>query len=152
MATSPLELRKSSPRNGTLIAIADAGPLYAAANGDDPDHEASLAALDRPDIHYVIPTLVVAEVTYFIATRLGAKAEARFLQSLEGLDVEAPALGDWSRMAELVERYSDFPLGGTDASVIAIAERLKARTIITLDRRHFGAVKPAHCDHFELLP
>ena len=28
-------------------------------------------------------------------------------------------------MAELVETYADFPLGGTDASVIALAERYK---------------------------
>ena len=32
---------------------------------------------------------------------------------------------DLDRMAELVETYSDFPLGLVDASVISVAERLK---------------------------
>ena len=55
-------------------------------------------------------------------------------------------------MAELVGTYADFPLGGTDASVIALAERIGAGLVITLDRRHFAAVKPRHCDAFVLLP
>lgn len=55
-------------------------------------------------------------------------------------------------MAELVEEYADFPLGGTDASVIALAERLDAGIAITLDHRHFGAVRPRHRDALELLP
>jgi predicted nucleic acid-binding protein len=55
-------------------------------------------------------------------------------------------------MAELVERYADFPLGGTDASVIALGERLEAATIVTLDRRHLGAVVPRHREAFALLP
>ena len=54
--------------------------------------------------------------------------------------------------ADLVERYADFPLGGSDASVIAIAERLSITTILTTDRRHFAAVRPAHIEAFTLLP
>jgi len=34
-------------------------------------------------------------------------------------------------MAELVEQYADFPLGTTDASVIALAERLDLREVAT---------------------
>lgn len=55
-------------------------------------------------------------------------------------------------MADLVEQYSDFPLGGTDASVIAIAERLGVRKVATLDRRHFGAIQPRHVEAFTLFP
>jgi hypothetical protein len=40
----------------------------------------------------------------------------------------------------------------TGASVVAVAERLKATRVATLDHRHFRAVRPAHCDAFELLP
>ncbi len=55
-------------------------------------------------------------------------------------------------MAELVEQYEDFPLGGTDPSVIALVERLDASLIVMLDRRHFTTVKPRHRASFELLP
>lgn len=44
------------------LAVADAGPLYAAANSADPDHARSLAVLQRTDLQPVIPALVVTEV------------------------------------------------------------------------------------------
>ena len=44
-------------------------------------------------------------------------------------------------MAELVEQYGDFPLGGTDAQVVALAERLGTDLVISLDRRHMCAVR-----------
>ncbi len=59
---------------------------------------------------------------------------------------------DWLRIAELVSRYRDLPLGIVDASIIAAAERIGVTTIATLDRRHFGVVRPAHVAAFELLP
>ena len=48
--------------------------------------------------------------------------------------------------------YADLPLAGTDASLIALAERLDAPIILTLDRRHFAAITPRHRDAFELVP
>ena len=66
--------------------------------------------------------------------------------------MEGPRSEDFPRIAELVEQYAGFPLGGTDASVIALAERLDTATIITLDHRHFAAVTPRHTKAFELLP
>jgi uncharacterized protein len=59
---------------------------------------------------------------------------------------------DLIRIAELVARYHDLPLGAVDASVVATAERLHATEIATTDRRHFSTVRPAHVDAFKLLP
>jgi uncharacterized protein len=136
----------------TTLAVVDAGPLYAAADTDDRDHLACCEALSREDLRLVVPALVVAEATYFVGRRLGADAESRFLGGIGELDVEGPASEDFSRMAELVAEYADFPLGGTDASVVALAERLDAAVIVTLDRRHFTEVVPRHRGAFELLP
>jgi predicted nucleic acid-binding protein len=136
----------------STLAIVDAGPLYAAADSDDRDHASSLATLSRPDLRLIVAALAVAEATYFVGRRLGPTAEQAFLGGLGELDVEGPTDADFARMAELVKQYEDFPLGGTDASVIALAERLDAPVIVTLDRRHFASVKPRHRDAFELLP
>lgn len=53
---------------------------------------------------------------------------------------------------ELVLRYQDLPLGTVDASVVAVAERLGVREVMTLDRRHFSVVRPLHVPAFALLP
>jgi hypothetical protein len=134
------------------ICVVDTGPLYAAADRDDDDHEASINVLSEPHRVLVIPALVVAEVTYLIGTQLGAQAEATFLAALAEYDVETPLPDKWARIGELVWQYRDFPLGGTDASVVSLAERLHTPVVATLDRRHFQAVRPAHCDAFEILP
>lgn len=136
----------------TSLAVVDAGPLYAAADSDDQDHVASRAALERADLRLVVPALVIAEATYFVGRRLGPAAESRFVRGVGELDVEGPTDADFERMAELIDKYADFPLGGTDASVVALAERLGASIVITLDHRHFGALTPSHCEAFELLP
>jgi predicted nucleic acid-binding protein len=39
-----------------------------------------------------------------------------------------------------------------DATVIAHAERVRERRIATLDRRHFGTIRPRHVPGFLLLP
>jgi predicted nucleic acid-binding protein len=98
--------------------------------------------------------LVITEVTYLLATRLGFDAEARFLADLASgaLTPVAVEPADWERIAELVVRYHDLPLGTVDASVVAIAERLGLSLIATLDRRHFGVVRPRHLEAFTLVP
>ena len=84
----------------------------------------------------------------------GAAAEGAFLRSFSdgSLVVADLVVSDFARMADLVVRYADFPLGGSDASVIAIAERLSITTILTTARRHFAAVRPSHVEAFTLLP
>lgn len=101
-----------------------------------------------------MPSLVITEVTYLLATRLGVEPEVRFLGDLaSGAFTLAPVVaGDWLRVAELVSRYRDLPLGTVDASVVATAERLDITEIATLDHRHFSVVRPRHTDFFTLLP
>ena len=135
-----------------MLAIVDTGPVYAAADDDDRNHSNCVELLRRRDLDLVIPALVVGELTYLIGSRLGPSADAAFLRGLERLHVELPAAEDWLRIGDLVDQYSDFPLGGTDASIVALAERLNTDLIITLDRRHFSAVRPRHCPAFRILP
>jgi len=135
-----------------VLAVVDTGPLYASLDRDDADHERCAAVLQRPDLQLVIPVLVVAETSYLAGTRLGAGVEAQFVAALAALEVEAPVPEDWTRIAELVDRYADFPLGTTDASVVALAERLDAELVVTLDTRLFRAVRPRHREALHLLP
>ena len=97
--------------------------------------------------------LVITEVAYLLETRLGVESEVRFLADLaEGnLIAEPVAASDWLRIAELVAKYRDLPLGTADASVITAAERLGVSEVATLNRRHFTVVRPA-TGPFTLLP
>lgn len=140
--------------SGSVILV-DTGPLVALADADDHDHERCAKWLRMSTERLVVPSTIVAEACYLIGSRCGAAVEAAFLESLAAADpfeVTAPMESDYRRTAELVRRYADFPLGGSDAAVVALAERMGAREVATLDRRHFSVVRPRHCDAFILLP
>ena len=139
------------------MIVCDTGPLVAAALSNDRDHSACVDLFTR--LHaarreLLVPATVVAEVGYLLAREAGARLESLFLRSIAEGDFTSIDLtaGDFSRMAELVATYASLPLGTTDASVIAVAERLKLTEVATLDRRHFTVVRPSHVDALTLVP
>lgn len=134
--------------------IVNAGPLYAYVDADDAHHHASLELLETHPGALIVPTLVITEVVYLLATRLGVGPEVRFLGDVAAgaFVVEPVAPSDWMRVAELVAAYRDLPLGTVDASVVAAAERLGVAEVATVDRRHFAVVRPRHVEAFTLLP
>ena len=138
----------------TIALLLDAGPLYASIDVRDRHHAACAALVQTHPGPLIVPQLVITEVAHFINTRLDARAEVRFLTDIAsgGYLVEPVLRADWPRIADLVWRYRDLPLGTVDASVIATAERLGIVEVATLDRRHFSVVRPAHVAAFELLP
>ena len=135
-----------------MLSIVDASPLYGALDPADVHHARSREVLERPDLQLVIPALVVAEASYLAQRRLGPHAEHLLFAGLAAMDVVGPTPEDFLRMADLVERYADWPLGGCDASILALAERLGTTTIITFDHRHFGALRTATGEPLTLLP
>lgn len=148
--------RGDTGRRGRPIAalVVDAGPLYAYVDADDAHHAAALELLETHPGPLIVPILVITEVVSLLATRLGTEPEVRFLGDLASgaFAVEPVAAVDWLRIAELVARYRDLPLGTVDASVVATAERLGVTDIATVDRRHFTVVRPDHVAAFTLLP
>lgn len=135
-----------------MIAVVDAGPLYAAADRSDRHHRVSVDLLSSASYRFFVPILAAAEAIYLVGSRLGPLAEASFIEGLRDLNVTAPTTTEWTRIAELVRTYRSFPLGAADASVVALAERLGTDLIVALDRRHFNAIRPTHVDAFDLLP
>jgi uncharacterized protein len=136
------------------VLIVDTGPLVAAADRADKDHDACQELLEADEGPLVTTGLVIAEAAYLINRQLGPAAEAALYTSVIDGDLEVAALGraDWERVRELVTTYASMPLGGTDASVIALAERHGTIRVATLDRRHFTVVRPRHVQALELLP
>ena len=136
------------------MLVVDAGPLVAAAATRDRNHERCIELLSQASRPLIVPSLVVTEVAYFLADRIGHQAEQAFARSLRDgeLLVEPVEPVDWGRIDQLLSEYADLPLGIVDASVVAACERLGAGTLATLDRRHFSVVRPRHRDALTLLP
>lgn len=137
------------------MVIVDTGVLYALADRRDAHHAACVRWLVTEPAPMIVPPMVVAEACYLIGRHLGARAEATFLDAFgpaQRLTVGELLPEDTTRMAALVRQYADLGLGGTDAAVIAMAERLGVTRVATVDRRHFTVVRPAHAEALTLLP
>ena len=137
-----------------MSVLADTGALYALHREADGWHERMRGWVSRSGATLLVPATVVQETAYMISARVGPLAEASFLRTAAEGEYTIADLDrtDLLRAADLVGRYADFPLGFVDASIVAIAERLDIRDLLTTDRRHFGVIRPAHCERLRLLP
>ncbi len=137
-----------------MTVVADTGPLYALIDASDAWHARVKTWWRENGDRVVVPSAVLPEVTYLLQTRIGAGAEDAFVRALADgeLVVESFDESDLPRIAELIHAYRSMPLGFVDASVIATAERLDTPDVLTVDRRHFGVVRPKHVRSFALFP
>lgn len=132
------------------MILADTGALIALADASDKYH-AAIVPFEVEGL--LIPTTVLCEVDYFLAKYLGENAAKTFFErvliSHELIVFDAT---DLARVNEIRRDYNDLPLGFVDASLVAIAERYRQKRLLTIDRRHFLAVRPRGIDYLELLP
>lgn len=134
--------------------VIDTGPLLAALDAADPDHDRCATLLNEIHEDLVVPILVLAELDYWCHRRLGVDAWITFLDDLlaGAYRLEDTTTADLKRCRELQVKYADQALGVVDASVLALVERLGEDKLATLDHRHFAMLRPAHTRGLRLLP
>ncbi len=137
-----------------MALVLDTGPLLAALDAADPDHDRCAMLIGETREDRVIPILVLAELDYWCHQRLGADAWITFLDDLlaGAYRAETPTTADLTRCRELQAQYGEHSLGVVDASVLALLERLGETQLATLDHRHFDMLRPTHTDALRLLP
>jgi uncharacterized protein len=135
-----------------MALILDTGPLVALLDATDPEHERCSELVQSCEERRLVPVCVLVEVEYML--RPWPRAFAALLADLDSGALELLELPKrWLlRAGELLERYRDLSLGLVDASVLAATEMTREPKLATLDRRHFHAVRPSHCEALVLLP
>lgn len=137
-----------------MTALVDTSFLFALTNRNDKSHAACAAVAQTLDVRPVVPLTVLPEVAYLLDAHLGHHVMQQFVQHITdpAWILETPNVDDLQRAAALLATYHDNRLDFVDATLIAIAERLNIRRVLTLDQRHFRVVRPRHCAAFEILP
>ncbi len=136
------------------MLVIDTSGLVAFFDSSDAYHRSVDAAVTADDGPLVVSPYVVAELDYLIATRRGVAEELLVLSELASGAWELPALGpsDLAEARDVVDRYRDLQIGATDVSLVVLARRYGTDRLLTLDRRHFSAVRTVEGRAFELLP
>lgn len=133
--------------------ICDTSGLLSALLADQPHHELCLSALNEAEI-LVVPQLTLCEIDYLATTRHGRRASASILAELTQPEYELVEIRkeDLAIALDVMRTYEDLNVGLTDASLVVLAKRYKTNEILTLDQRHFRAMRGLDGRHFRLLP
>lgn len=125
------------------MIVVDTGPIVALTNKRDNHHVACRELLTNAPGPLLVPAPVFAEAAILLERRCGPAAELAFLRDVaeDAFTVVDTSAEDLDRIRQLVDKYSDLPLGTVDASVIAVAERFPVTAVATLDRKHFSIVR-----------
>lgn len=137
-----------------MALIADSGAIYALYDARDQHHEAVAGLIGEEAETIILPMAILAEIDYLLRVRLGNRAVLKFLEGIRigGYVLEPLTALDVNRCISLVQTYANLNLGIADASVIATAEHLGSGRILTVDERHFRAIRSAKGSPFALLP
>lgn len=135
------------------ITISDTGFVVALLNQSD-IKPSDVVAIYQNYQQILLPQTVLAEVAYLVGRSAGVSTVAAFLKGLSASRFHLIPLSetDVIRVSEILEEYKDSRIDFVDATVMAIAERLKITLILTLDQRDFRLFRPKHCQSLEILP
>lgn len=124
------------------MIVADTGAILALLDTDERHHRILRRHVEADPGAWLLPWAILPEVDYLAATRLGQTVALAFLADLADgtFAIEWGDPRDLERAHHLARRYHGLKLGLVDGVVIAVAERLGAEAIATLDLRHFSAV------------
>lgn len=136
-----------------MIAVADSSFIVALEDKND-TQRSQCVALYQSSRHIYLPQSVINEVCYLLTKAGGNLVTADFLKRLpmSKFDIVPLTIEDLLRCAALLNKYADSRVDFVDASVVAVAERLKINRIYTLDRRDFGLIRPNHAEYFDISP
>lgn len=124
------------------MIVADTGAVLALIDADDRHHRTLRTVFESNPAAWILPWAILPEVDYLVSAHVGARAEESFFADLTSgaLPVEWGDERDLAEAHRIAKRHRALKLGLVDAVVMAVAQRLHAEAIATLDLRHFAAV------------
>ncbi len=137
-----------------MTAIVDTSFLVSLTNPKDRHHETCATLARGLQERLIVPYVVLPEVTYLINKYQGHHIMRQFVNRMRRpiWNFEPAQDSDLARAAVILDKYRDLNLDFVDAAIVAVAERLNVRRVLTLDRRDFRVIRPRHCPSFELFP
>ena len=97
---------------------------------------------------------MLGELDYLLARRVGDHAALELLQDVESSAylLAEIAREDIAASRQVIERFDDLGIGLADASIVVLAARYATNQVLTLDERHFRALRTLDGQPFRILP
>jgi hypothetical protein len=136
-----------------MILLDTSGVLSALVPGERA-HEAAARVLQESEGQFVLSPFVLAELDYLLRKYAGSDATLDLLDEVaRGAYRLVPFTPDNVAQArKVIARYADLGIGLADASIVVLAEALGTVDVLTLDERHFRALRLPEDKAFRILP
>lgn len=132
----------------------DSSALFAALDESEQAYVQTRRSLEREPGPLLLSPFVLAEVDYFLLRELDVQHELSFLREVStgAYELVPFEASDLEAASTVIARYADLAIGLTDASIVVLAERYGTDRVLTLDERHFRALRTSDGRPFTLLP
>jgi predicted nucleic acid-binding protein len=136
------------------VILLDTSGLLSAIDAGQRHHAACAEVLTQAIPPLLLSPFVLAELDYLLATHVGSRDQLVFIDEVArgAYRLEPFGAQDVAAAAEVMRRYARLPIGLADASIVVLAERHHTRDVLTLDERHFRALRGPGGRPFCLLP
>ena len=126
-----------------MTLILDSSGLLAAIDEHQEDHAVARVAFESVRGPSLVSPFVLAELDYMVMTRMGRKRELALLDEVArgAYRLEPFSAADVAEAVSVIERYADLEVGLAEASVVVLAKRYGTLDVLTLDERHFRALR-----------
>jgi predicted nucleic acid-binding protein len=136
------------------LILLDASAVFAALVASQRGHEEARRSLETATPPLVLSPFVLGELDYLIAGSLGVRAELTFLEQVERGIYELARFSarEVADAHDIIARYYHLGIGLADASIVVLAGRYRTNRVLTLDERHFRALRTPGGRPFAVLP
>jgi predicted nucleic acid-binding protein len=136
------------------VIVLDTSGLVAALDRGEAAHVEARRIIEASDAPLVLSPFVLTEVDYLLTRHVGIEAALELLADVEaGAYALAPFVSaDVGAARKVAARYRDLAIGLAEASLVVLAGRHRTDAVLTLDERHFRALRTPDGRPFRLLP
>ena len=136
------------------MILVDTSGVLAAIDESQRYHRECAASLLSAEPPLLLSPFVLAELDYLLMRHIGQRAQAALLEEVArgAYQLELFGAADVARAKEVVEQYADLEIGLADASIVVLAQRHAVTEVLTLDQRHFRAMRIERRKRFKVLP
>ena len=136
------------------MILLDTSGLLAAIDSSQNQHVQAAAAIRESSPPLLLSPLVLAELGYLLATRVGGRAQRALLDEVArgAYRLEPFSAQDVASAWVVLGRYAALEIGLADASIVVLAERYGVLDVLTLDHRHFKSLRGPGGKRFRIHP
>jgi predicted nucleic acid-binding protein len=136
------------------VILLDTSGLLSALDRSQRHHDECAQRLRKAQPPLLLSPFVLAELDYLLMRHVGTEGQMALLDEVArgAYQLESFTAADVERAREIVGRYADLEIGLADASIVVLAERHAVSDVLTLDQRHFRALRVGRRKRFNILP